>query len=209
MLEVEVKFKLQNKEVFEENLKQLGANYVVDIIHKDTYYNLPKGMRNFAKTDEALRLRRIEEYDVRETETVAHKISSDLTYKGPKIDTETKTRKELITTVGNPDELDSIIKSLGFRTVLTLAKYRRLYTLDVEGHHIEMLIDKIEHLDGYYAECEIMASSDKEMEESKVIIFDILEKLGYYKTDSILASYLELVIKKLIENGEISEEEFA
>jgi len=209
MLEVEVKFKLRDKEEFEEDLKRIGAKYVVDIIHKDTYYNLPKCVRDFTKTDEVLRLRRIEEFNIRVTKAVAHAIKADLTYKGPKIDTETKTRKELITPIENPDEMDMILRSLDIRPILTLTKYRRLYTLDMEKHHIEVLIDKIEHLAGYHGECEIMASSEKEMEEGKRILFDLMEKLGYSKTDSILTSYLELVIMKLIEKGELSPEDIA
>ena len=207
MLEVEVKFKLRDKDEYEESLKNLGAKYVADIIHTDTYYKMPKGLRDFAETDEALRLRRIEEFDVSLTETLDHKFSSDLTYKGPKIDSETKTREEIVTEIGDPDELVQIFKTLEFRPILTLAKNRRLYTLDFNTHHIEILIDEIEHLDGYYSELEIMASTEDEMDAGKTAIFGMMEKLGYLKTDSILTSGLELVILALLEKGELKPED--
>jgi len=208
-LEVEVKFKLRDEKEYEENLKKLGAKYGVDIIHTDTYYKLPKGLRDFAKTDEALRLRKIEEYDNRITETTQHKFSADLTYKGPKLDKETKTRKELVTRVGDPDNMHLILQSLDFRPIITLTKYRRFYSLEKDGFHIEVLIDKIEHLDGYYSELEIIASTDDEMTKGKTAIFEIMNKLEYSKSDSILTSYLELVILALIEKGELKQEDIA
>ena len=208
-LEVEVKFHLRDKDEYEDNLKKLGAKYVVDINHIDTYYKLPEGQRDFSKTDEALRLRRIEEFDARMVETLDPQISADFTYKGPKIDTETKTRKELVSAVGDPDNLELILKEIGIRPILTLEKKRRLYTLDFNTLHIEILIDQIEHLDGYYSECEIIAETEEEMEAGKITIFGIMEKLGYGKSDSILTSYLELVIKALIEKGELKPEDIA
>ncbi|TFG20156.1 MAG: class IV adenylate cyclase [Promethearchaeota archaeon] len=208
-LEVEVKFHLRDKDEYEDNLKKFGAKYITDINHSDTYYKLPVGQRDFAKTDEALRLRRIEEFDARMVETLDPEISADLTYKGPKIDTETKTRKELVTSIGDPDNLELILKSLGIRPILTLEKKRRLYTLDFNTLHIEILIDEIEHLEGYYSECEIICMDEEEMEEGKKTIFGMMEKLGYDKSDSILKSYLELVIKALIEKGELKLEDVA
>ena len=166
-LEVEVKFQLRDRDEYEDNLKKLGAKYVVDIKHTDTYFKLPEGQRDFAKTDEALRLRRIEEFDARMVETLDPKKSADLTYKGPKIDTETKTRKELVTAVEDPENLEQILDSLGMRPILTLEKKRRLYTLDFNTNHIEILIDKIEHLDGYFSECEIIAQDEEETETAK------------------------------------------
>jgi adenylate cyclase class 2 len=208
-LEVEVKFHLRDKDAYEDNLKKIGAKYITDINHTDTYYKLPEGQRDFAKTDEALRLRRIEEYDARMAETLEPEISADLTYKGPKIDTETKTREELVTKVEDPDNLELIFKRIGIREILTLQKNRRLYTLDFNTHHIEILIDKIEHLDGYYSECEIIASDDEAMEDGKKTLFGMMEKLGYSKKDSILKSYLELVIMALIKKGELKLEDVA
>ncbi len=201
MLEVEVKFKIRDNGEFEENLKKLGANYETDIEHTDTYYNLPEGLRNFAKTDEALRLRRIREFDIRIQETIQETISADLTYKGPKIDTETKTRKEIVTPIEDPIAMEGILQSLGFRPILTLGKNRRLYSIMRENFHIEILIDKIDHLPGYFSEFEILASDKDEMDKGKKIIFDLMEEIGYSKEDSILTSYLELVYSKLVEKG--------
>lgn len=209
MLEVEVKFKLKDEKEYTENLKALGAKYVVDINHTDTYYKLPKGLRDFAKTDEALRLRKIEEIDTRITETLQHKFSADLTYKGPKLDKETKTRKEIVTPVGDPENMHIILQSLDFRPIITLHKYRRLFSLEQDGLRIEILLDKVEDLEGYYSECEIMASTEAEMEAGKKIIFGLMEQLGYTKKDSILTSYLELVILALIKKGKLKPEDVA
>ena len=57
MYEVEVKFKLQDKDRFITGFKTAGGKYKAHLEHTDIYYNMPSGMRSFAQTDEALRLR--------------------------------------------------------------------------------------------------------------------------------------------------------
>lgn len=64
IFEVEVKIVLTDseREHFLLDLKRLGAVYQLDLEHTDIYFNMPKGLRNFVKTDEALRLRKYFEY---------------------------------------------------------------------------------------------------------------------------------------------------
>src|SRR5215208_5003779 len=80
MLEVEVKYRLSDPAAVEARLRAWGAIVVADHEEADHYLNAPD--RDFARTDEAFRLRRIGERNL-------------LTYKGPRLDATSKTRKEI------------------------------------------------------------------------------------------------------------------
>lgn len=195
-MEVELKVKLKDKEDFIKNLINLGATYKSDLNHTDIYYNMPKNTRDFALTDEALRLRKNIEYiptGLNDPNKIVTQ-SCDFTYKGPKLDNKTKTRVEYVCRIMDPDALDLILKSLGFQTIISVLKTRHLYHLEYMGKHIEIVIDKVQYLDGDYAEFEIQVPSDDKIIESKNIIFDLIKKFGYSSDDSIRTSYLELVL---------------
>ncbi|MHA1728694.1 MAG: class IV adenylate cyclase [Promethearchaeota archaeon] len=204
MYEAEVKLTVgykEDKEIYINSIKKLGAKYRINLEHTDIYYNMPDGLRNFAETDEALRIRKSTEYNALTGKKTDVKQSCDITYKGPKLDKITKSRIEFVCNILDPDILDEILLTLGFRRILTVKKERILYHLEYEGSSIEILIDKIQHLDGYFSEFEIMTSTREEMADAKKTIFKLMNKLGYSISDSITLSYLELVIKKLIEQG--------
>ncbi len=67
--------------------------------HRDLYFNSPQC--DFRKSDEALRIRIKEE-------------GARLTYKGPKLDSQTKSRLELTVHIDNPEEMVQILEALGF-----------------------------------------------------------------------------------------------
>src|SRR5689334_20107638 len=79
-LEVEQKYPVDDHARLREQLVALGCEFHAPLEQADLYFAHPA--RNFAQTDEALRLRR----------------SGDevcITYKGPKLDPTTKTRREI------------------------------------------------------------------------------------------------------------------
>src|SRR3954470_19109093 len=78
--EVEQKYRYSADLNLEQRLDELGARWESVNQQSDVYYAHP--VRNFAETDEALRIRRVGEKNF-------------VTYKGPKIDKTTKTRMEL------------------------------------------------------------------------------------------------------------------
>jgi hypothetical protein len=106
MLEVEAKYLLREPQPLLERLQQWGATLLEDQQHVDTYLNAPD--RDFARTDEALRLRQI---------------GSDnfVTYKGPRYDTTTKTRPELEVSCGvgaeNAAQFIRLFQHLGYKQV--------------------------------------------------------------------------------------------
>lgn len=114
MIEIEVKGYADDK-VFErvrKNFKLIRREY-----HEDTYFQHP--CRNFTETDEALRIR-IRKFN-------GH-FEAFITYKGPKIDPNSKTRWEIEVPVSDPDRHVEILESLGFKEVMTIEKTREKYS---------------------------------------------------------------------------------
>ncbi|MFH1403040.1 MAG: class IV adenylate cyclase [Candidatus Altiarchaeota archaeon] len=162
MLEVEVKARCQD---LTEKLDKIGASYVKTEVQEDTYYTHPN--RDFRKTDEALRIRRIKD-------------SCYLTYKGPLQDSDTKTREELEYEVS--EGVGEILSKLGFMEYRSVRKTRRLYKL--EG--LEICLDDVEGL-GSFIEVESKSLLDKER------IFNVLERLGVPRKECTTRTYLDLL----------------
>ena len=197
LFEVEIKIKIKDKKNFFDDLIKLGAIHDINLIHTDIYYNMPKDLRNFAQTDEALRIRKSLEFKEMDGTREIPKETSDITYKGPKLDKETKSRVEYLCKIADFEVMDKILITLGFKKIIQLEKNRETFLLNYKNKEIGIVFDTIQHLEGFYAEFELIVANYSDIEESKKIIFDVMNKLGYEKKDSITDSYLELVLKSL------------
>ena len=62
MLEVEIKVKISDPNLMRKKFDENNGVYKLSLDHEDTYFNMPKGSRDFRQTDEALRLRKSVEY---------------------------------------------------------------------------------------------------------------------------------------------------
>ncbi len=114
ILEVEQKFFLDLPEshwLAWRCSKSIGSRPIEQI---DRYFNHPA--RDFGVTDEALRLRSVNGQNW-------------ITYKGPKLDQTTKTRRELELPLADgeewPHEYGELLAALGFRAVREVHKTRR------------------------------------------------------------------------------------
>ena len=172
MIEVEVKVPAQHAEV-KERLEEIGAEQVDEKKQKDVYFTAPH--RDFSETDEALRVRR-ENGETR------------ITYKGPKLDNETKTREEHETTVGDAEEARSVFESLGFEEFGTVKKERQVYELD----GTTVTLDDVDGL-GEFVEVERDIEDGVDIEEPSAEVLDVLERLCLDTDDSVRDSYLELL----------------
>jgi adenylate cyclase class 2 len=174
MIEIEVKMRIDNMEEIEKKLNGLGAIFTGVEHHVDTYYNAP--YRDFSLTDEALRIRRGE--------------VNLLTYKGPKFDEESKSRKEIEIRIDDPSRMDEMMLALGYERGGSVVKKRRKYKIgEVHAH-----LDEVNGL-GDFIELETHSVED-EFESRKENVFEISEKLGFGKEDTIRASYLELILDR-------------
>ncbi|MFW5921704.1 MAG: class IV adenylate cyclase [Halodesulfurarchaeum sp.] len=174
MYEVEVKVRAAHETVRQE-LESAGATPLGTVDQRDVYFDAPH--RDFAARDEALRLR--EETDAEGTTAV-------LTYKGPKLDRESKTRREHETAVGSPGALKEALEALGFEPAATVAKTRERFDLD----GFTVVLDSVEGL-GEFVEVETTATGES-VEQAKNAVSDTLERLGLDPENGITTSYLEL-----------------
>ena len=176
MIEVEVKAKINSFKELEEKLAEIGAAKAKKEFQEDIYFNSP--VVDFAETDEALRIRTTKEND--ETNIF-------ITYKGPKIDKESKTRREIEMGIEDSQKCSDIFEEIGFKKVRTVRKNRQYYTFE----NFEISLDDIEGLDPYM-EIEIALSDGEDYSQAQNSIFDLFEKLGI--TDGFeRTSYLELL----------------
>ena len=168
-MEVEAKFPYV--EGVEEKVREI-AELIIEKYEHDVYFAHP--CRDFAQTDEAIRIRR-------DVEGIT------LTYKGPKVDAETKSREEIKLKVKDFESARRILERLGFKPVAEVKKFRKIYGF---GDAI-ICVDEVEDL-GKFVEIEIEAENLGVKEK----VFHIAEQLGYSREDSIRESYLELILQK-------------
>ncbi len=167
-MEVEIKARIENPDEIRRTLKSMGARFEGKVRQKDIYFNHP--CRDFASTDEALRIR----------------ISGDvrITYKGPKVDSETKSREEIEFGVESAEKAMDMLKRLGFVEAGIVEKVRETYSLN----GVEISIDSVVGL-GHFIELEIQGENT---EENRERLFSLGKELGL--RDYIRESYLEMIL---------------
>src|SRR5713101_1368811 len=111
MLEVEMKFPIRDFAAVESRLAGADARQLSTRQDIDQYFNAPD--RDFARTDEALRIRGIGS-------------ANFVTYKGPKRDAQTKTRTEievpLAEGAATAEAFAKLLTHLGYRPVAVVQK---------------------------------------------------------------------------------------
>ena len=181
MLEIEMKFPVADREQLRTKLEALGARLRDVHDEVDHYFNAPD--RDFARTDEALRLRRIGDTNL-------------LTYKGPKLDAQTKTRVEVEVPLGDGeaslDHMAELLAHLKYRPVAVLRKKRTLSHLEYGGFPVEVCLDAVDGL-GAYVELEIMAP-ESELNLARQAVLGLARWLGLGETER--RSYLEMWLEK-------------
>ena len=192
MYEVELKFSVADPPALEQRLGALGAKWHAPIDQIDRYFNHP--CRDFARTDEALRLRH-------DGDGVA------ITWKGPRIDTATKTRREIelplfVEPAEGGDAASSavstsiaewteLLEALGFRPVATVAKRRQPARVHWQGMEVDVARDSVAGL-GEYLELELQASK-AEVPQARACLESLAKELGCGNPER--RSYLELLLE--------------
>ena len=176
MYEVEVKVRADIGRV-RTRLRELGAAPLGTVTQVDTYFDAPH--RDFARTDEALRIRE---------ESGADRAETTLTYKGPLVDETSKSRAEAETVVEDGDGTRAILDGLGFEPAATVRKDRRRF----EYESYTVCLDDVEGL-GEFVEVEREAETVAPAREGA---FAVLEDLDLDPDDGIRTSYLGLLLAK-------------
>jgi adenylate cyclase class 2 len=186
MLEVEVKYWLPDPTAVEARLRAWGAVMVADHAEADHYLNAPD--RDFARTDEALRLRRIG-------------AANFLTYKGPRKDGSSKTRTEIEVPCPPGDAAaEAFLKlfvQLGYRPTAVVRKRRRIYEWTRDGFTVHACLDDVDGV-GRFVELEIVAD-DARYESARATVLQIAADLNLGQTET--RSYLEQLLGRAVKPG--------
>jgi adenylate cyclase class 2 len=170
---MEVEIKAPAPKGFEKRLSSLNAEFREEVIEEDIYFNHP--CRDFASTDEALRIRK----------TIRENTEICITYKGPKIDKDTKSREEINMTVNDLKGAEDLLRKLGFVAVAEVRKKRRYYRAGT----LTICVDHVDNL-GDYVEVECIGT----YEECRERVLNTASALGL--SDYERQSYLELILQR-------------
>ncbi len=193
MIEIEVKLPVYRRSEVERDLRRLGFVPGDLVRESDIYYT--SDFHDFIKNDEALRIRTSDNL-------TRGSFSSFLTFKGPKIDDRSMTRKELETKIEDPDIGREILKSLNYRDVMPVIKLRQYYELTIpegtdpclpEGYAVHACVDQVKNL-GSFLELEILVNDEAYRPQGLKKIEAILHDLGYSMGDTTRYSYLWMLM---------------
>ena len=201
MLEVEIKAALGNpaKEAqakgasvetkirIQEAAEKAGFIRGPEVREIDVYFN--GNDRNFMKTDEALRLRTCRDLKTDAAETL-------ITYKGPKLDQVSSTRREYETVVGSFQVMRDLLTALGYQEAFTVDKTRQKWDLPPAGGRFRttLCLDTVAGL-GEYLELETLAESESQRQAAVDELLQLLDRLGVCREHLTRKSYLELLMR--------------
>ncbi|MCC7473906.1 MAG: class IV adenylate cyclase [Pirellulales bacterium] len=179
--EVEQKHRVSDVPAFLRELSARGAEPGAAAEQVDRYFAHP--CRDFAQTDEALRIRRVAGRNF-------------VTYKGPKLGSTTKTRREIELQLasGEPasEQFATLLAALGFAPVAIVRKRRRTFQLASSGRDVEGAIDEVEGL-GTFVELELLANAE-ELESAQQTIAQLAADLELGPAER--RSYLEMLLER-------------
>lgn len=201
MYEVELKVPADLERVAAA-LRERGAERDGAVEQVDTYYDAPH--RDFAETDEALRIRRETPVvdddrdsvggddvgpgadagaaDATESSTAA------VTYKGPLVEQASKTREEFETGVDDAAAMAGVLEGLGFSPAATVEKERTRFRLD----GFTVALDRVAGV-GEYVEVEAEAA-EADRESVREGAAALLRDLGLDPEEQVRTSYLGLAL---------------
>jgi len=175
-VEIEAKLKVDSLDEVEAKLRELGADFVASQHQTDLQFDDSHG--RMASTDQCLRLRR---------QIVGDITRYVLTYKGPKMQSDVKKRREIEVDVGGDRAIQDILAALGYEAKLTVEKTRVLWRFG----GCEVALDSLESL-GDFVEIE---GPDSEQ------IAEVQRRLGLSHLSHIVCSYAGMIYAKLRADG--------
>jgi adenylate cyclase, class 2 len=174
MLEIELKVRIPSLDPVREQLTAGNARFCGRVHEHDIYYNAPH--RDFAVTDEAVRVRYTDDHAV-------------VTYKGPKIKKfGLKAREELNFAVESGEVFETMLVRLGFTRTTEVNKWRETYKMGTASISLDIVDDL-----GTFAEIEVI--TENETDNPTALIEKLAKEIGA-DGEPILESYLEMILDK-------------
>jgi pantoate--beta-alanine ligase len=182
MFEIEQKYAGADFAALQRALRDRGAAGPRETVEEaDHYFNAPD--RDFARTDEAFRLRRVGEENF-------------FTFKGPRQKAAVRIRPELEFPLRPGAEAAEqhmeLLRRLGYRAVAVVKKRRAVYDLKDSGLDVHVCLDEVEEL-GRFAEVEVVAP-EAQAERAAAVLTRLAEQLGLRDVEP--RSYLALLLAK-------------
>jgi adenylate cyclase, class 2 len=179
--EVEQKFAVADLAALQHRLLACEVQWGELVCQVDLYFAHP--CRDFARTDEALRIRQVGDRNY-------------LTYKGPKIDAATKTRREIELPIQDgkavADAWRQMLEALGFTPVAGIRKQRRNGTVQWQQATVEIALDDVAGV-GQFVELELVAD-EHALEAARQRILSLGQHLGLSSVER--RSYLEMFLEQ-------------
>ncbi|GAB7008215.1 class IV adenylate cyclase [Halorubrum trueperi] len=191
MYEVEIKVPA-DVDAVRRRLRDAGAERVGTRRQRDVYYDAPH--RDFAETDEALRVRREVPLDDSDEPSDAWPVGGEeettkITYKGPLLDDGSKTRVERETGVDDAEAVAGILSGLGFEPAATVEKRREFWAY--EGFTVAL--DAVDGV-GEFVEIEREVDDEDTIERTRNEASAALSRLGLDGSSQVRTSYLGLLL---------------
>lgn len=180
--EVELKFHVDDPYRLEKRLVELGFQQSACQQHEDIYLRHP--CRDFKKTDEAFRIRRVDQ-------------AACFTYKGPRQSTTVKIREEieLPIDVNQLVQWRTMVERLGFTPLPPVRKLRRIFVSNLVRYaELSVVIDDVQQL-GIFAEVEQVVTSEQSLEAARTAVTDLSGLLGLHNAEP--RSYLDQLLQRL------------
>jgi adenylate cyclase, class 2 len=180
--EIEQKYRTRDHLAIEGRLNARTAVRGECVEHEDLYLSHPA--RDFAESGEAFRIRRVGTQNA-------------ITYKGPRFEGPTKTRRELEVPFEAGTEslskLKAVFEALGFRPVATVRKVRMPYHLELDGRPFEVALDVAEGL-GSFVEVETIVESEADFPDARQAVIKLAGELGLNELEP--RSYLRMLLER-------------
>jgi adenylate cyclase class 2 len=180
MLEIELKFRADDWSRVRTTLAGWGARPLDTHDEADHYFNAPD--RDFAKTDEAFRLRRVGN-------------ETHFTFKGPKRAAATKTRLEIEVPLApggqSAADAERMLIALGYRPVAVVEKRREMFAFDRDGFELVACLDDVRGV-GRFVEIEVVADENK-VDAAQAVVLAAAADLGLTQPET--RSYLRMLLE--------------
>ncbi|HJA66222.1 MAG TPA: class IV adenylate cyclase [Candidatus Mediterraneibacter cottocaccae] len=180
MIEVEVKLPVSEPDTIKSEILKMGFKEIAFIQERDTYFDNAGG--NIRANDEALRVRETKDY-------LTGTIRAQINFKGRKLDDRTMTRKELETGVEDGEVCREILRAAGFAPADPEVVKERVM---LQKGQMTACLDSVHGL-GEFLELEILVPGEAEKDAALVQIEAILNRLGYWISDTVRISYLSML----------------
>ncbi len=179
MIEVEVKVSVKDRKQAEEKLLQKGFSKGELLRESDFYFE--SKYNNLKEKDMALRIRSCENLTMNSSENF-------MTFKGPKMDDISMTRKEVEMKIENAETGKEILRSLGYEAVYPVLKLRQHFYMG----ELTACLDRVDGL-GEFLELEIIVPQENEKAAALNKIISLLHELEYETEEIIRTSYLSML----------------